>query len=149
MDKLANRIMLDALGEQGDARAAWEAIAYCTANGVPLPDWVNSYLAGTAAGLLDYLANRDKVPPEALPQVLGFVGLAKRLPPANPFHDPHEVYEEINSWVRSGKCKSQSRAVSRYSCRMGAPFTSLLPIAAAGAPLFENHRFASASQGPV
>lgn len=118
MDKLATRIMLDALEDQGDARAAWEAIAYCMANGVPLPDWVNSYLAGTAAGLIDYLANRDKLPPEALPQLLGFIGLEKRRPPANPFHDPHEVYEEINSWVRSGKCKNVAAATKEYSERV-------------------------------
>ncbi len=115
MDKLANRIMLDALEEQGDARAAWEAITYCTANAVPLPHWVNNYLAGTAAGLLDYLANRDKLPPEVLPQVLGFVGLEKRRLPANPLHDPHEVYEEINQLRRSGKFKSVAAAAKHYS----------------------------------
>lgn len=115
MDKLANRIMLDALEEQGDARAAWEAIAYCTANGVPLPDWVNSYLAGTAAGLLGYLTNRDEQPPKVLPGLLGFIGLEKRPPPANPFHDPHEVYEEINCWVRQGKAKSVAHAAKLYS----------------------------------
>ena len=115
MDKLTNRMMLDALEEQGDARAAWEAIAFCAEKNLPFPDWVTRYLGATAAGLLDYLANRDKLPPDMLPQVLGFVGLAKRAPPANPFHDPHEVYEEINSWLRGGEVRSIAEGARRYS----------------------------------
>lgn len=115
MDKLANKIMLDKLEEQGDARSAWEAVAYCAEKGLPFPSWVTHYLAETAASLLDYLASRDEQPPKLLPGLLGFVGLKKRPPPTNPFHDPHEVYEEINSWLRGGEVRSIAAGAKRYS----------------------------------
>ena len=51
--------------------------------------------------------------------------------------------------VLSRGYRRKSSAVALVTWRMGVPFTSLLPMAAAGAPLLENHLFASASQGPV
>ena len=44
MDQLATRIMLDALEEQGDARAAWEAVEYCLYKDVAFPEWAKRYL---------------------------------------------------------------------------------------------------------
>ena len=115
MDQLATRIMLDALEEQGDARAAWEAVAYCLGRGIELPEWVKRYLGQTAVSLLDHLDNRDLRHPVQLARALGFDLLKKRLAHLDPDIDPVEVHREISAWIEQGQVRSIAEGARRYN----------------------------------
>jgi hypothetical protein len=126
MDKLANRIMLDALEERGDARAAWEAVAFCAEKNLPFPDWVTRYLAATAVALLDHLNNRDERHPAKLIRALAFDRL-NRTDPYDPDRDPEAVHERITTWLAMGEVKNISEGARRYHAEVlrgvGSPET--------------------------
>jgi hypothetical protein len=107
---LLNTAALDGLEAQGDARAAWEAVALCIEKGLPFPDWVTRYLATTAKALLDY---HDGQHPLNLKRVLGLDRLNK--PDAyDPDRDAEEVYERIATWIADGEVKNISEGARRY-----------------------------------
>jgi hypothetical protein len=113
MDKLLNTITLDALEEQGDAAAAWQAVALCAQNNLPLPEWVTRYLAATATRLLDHLDNRDERHPMNLARALGFDQLKR--PAAYDYdRDPEIVFEQITEWLTGGEVESISEGARRY-----------------------------------
>lgn len=125
-DGLLNIAVLDGLEHQGDARAAWEAVAFCIEEGLPFPEWVTRHLAATAASLLDYLHNRDERHPMSLIQALGFDRLDK--PDAyDPDRDPEFVYERITTWLATGEVKNISEGARRYHAEVlrgvGSPET--------------------------
>lgn len=109
-DALLNTATLDGLEAQGDARAAWQAIAFCIEKDVPLPDWVTRYLAATAAALLNYHDGQHAL---NLKRALGFDRLNK--PDAyQPTRDPEEVYERISTWLAAGEVKNISDGARQY-----------------------------------
>jgi hypothetical protein len=112
-DRLLNTAVLDGLEEQGDARAAWQAVAFCAENGLPLPEWVARYLAATAERLLDYLDNRDERHPISLRYALDL----DRLTQADRYdhdRDPDVVFERITTWLADGGVKNISEGARRY-----------------------------------
>lgn len=113
MDRLLNNLTLDGLEDRGDARAAWQAVAFCIEKGLPFPDWVTRYLAATAASLLDHLDNIDVRNPMRLKEVLGIDRLNR--PDAYDFdRDPEVVYERIATWIALGEVKNVSKGAERY-----------------------------------
>jgi hypothetical protein len=113
MDSLLNNLTLDGLDGQGDARAAWQAVAFCIEKGLPFPDWVTRYLAATAANLTDHLDSRDERHPTKLIEALGFDSLStpERY---DPYRDPETVYERIVTWLETGEVKNVSKGAERY-----------------------------------
>jgi hypothetical protein len=112
-DRLLNTAVLDGLEEQGDARAAWQAVAFCTEKGLPFPQWVTRYLAATAPRLLDHLDNRDERHPMSLRYALGFDRLNE---PDTYDHDrdPEVVFARITTWLTGGEVKNISEGARRY-----------------------------------
>src|SRR5690349_999108 len=98
-DALLNTATLDGLEEQGDDRAAWEAVAFCIEKGLPFPDWVTRYLATTAKALLDY---HDGQHPLNLKRALGLDRL-NTPEPYDPDRDPEAVHERITTWLATGE----------------------------------------------
>lgn len=126
MDIQPNTLTLDGLEEQGDARAAWQAVAFCIEKGLPFPEWVTRYLAVTASRLLDHLDSRDVRHPMRLNEVLGFDCLNK--PDDFDFdRDPEVVYERIATWIALGEVKNIAKGAERYLvevlCGAGSPET--------------------------
>lgn len=109
-DALLNTIALDGLEEQGDARAAWQAVAFCIEKGLPFPEWVTRYLAATAANLLEH---HDARHPLNLKRALGFDRL-NRPDPYDPDRDPEQVYERIATWIADGEAKDITAGARRY-----------------------------------
>lgn len=125
-DGFLNTAVLDGLEEQGDARAAWQAVAICIETGHPFPKWVMRYLATTAGALLDHLDNRDERHPLNLVQALGFDRL-KKPDSYDPDRDPEAVYERITTWRATGEVKNISEGARRYHAEVlrgvGSPET--------------------------
>jgi len=125
-DGLLNSLALDGLEEQGDARAAWQAVSLCVENGLPFPGWVTRYLRRTATGLLDHLDNRDERNPIRLVNVLGFDRLIKSAR-YDPDRDPDAVFERITTWRATGDVKTISDGARRYHAEVlkgiGSPET--------------------------
>lgn len=106
-------LRLDGLEERGDARAAWQAVAFCVEKDLPFPQWLTRYLAATASSLLDHLDNRDERHPMNLLKALGFDRLVK--PDAyDPDRDPEFVYERITTWRATDEVKNISEGARRY-----------------------------------
>ena len=112
-DAFLNTVALDGLEAQGDARATWEAVAFCIEKRRPFPDWVRRYLASTAANLINHLDNRDERHPINLVRALGFDQLKK--PDGYDFdRDPEAVFEKITTWLTFGEVKNVSKGAERY-----------------------------------
>lgn len=109
-DDFLNTATLDGLEEQGDARAAWQAVAFCIDNGLPFPDWVTRYVRTTAKNLLEH---HDARHPLNLKRALGF-DRSNTPEPYDHDRDPEVVYERIVTWRSLGEVKNISEGARRY-----------------------------------
>jgi hypothetical protein len=109
---------VDLLGDRwtcdGDARAAWDAIEVCTAEGRPLPDWVLHYLAGVARQI-NLVHRRDN--PLSLWRALGLYGERDRGYDAD--NDPEFIHAWIAQMLAEGEVRNVAEGARRYVERYG------------------------------